>query len=139
MTNLEQSRKNAAQLKDTLRKEKDEGNKLKRKFEDMNNEVKASKIEFQTLQESKMALEVSVEKNEREAHNSLAELQKLQLEYQGLKTENNDLKVSYETLSVEKDQLQSKVVELFFRRSLQKKGKSNTKCRWQVLRDRLLH
>ena len=38
MTNLEQSRKNAAQLKDTLRKERDEGNKLKRKFEDMHNE-----------------------------------------------------------------------------------------------------
>ena len=35
MTDLEQSRKNAAQLKDTLRKERDEGNRLKRKFEDM--------------------------------------------------------------------------------------------------------
>ena len=35
MTDLEQSRKNSAQLKDTLIKEKDEGNKLKRKFEDM--------------------------------------------------------------------------------------------------------
>ena len=29
-----------------------------------------------------------------------------------MKLENNDLKVSYETLSAEKDQLQSKVVEL---------------------------
>ena len=29
-----------------------------------------------------------------------------------LKTKNNDLKVSYEALSVEKDQLQSKIVEL---------------------------
>ena len=29
-----------------------------------------------------------------------------------MKTENNDLKVSYETLSAEKDQLQSKGVEL---------------------------
>ena len=35
MTDPEQSRKNAAQLKDTLRKERDEGNRLKRKFEDM--------------------------------------------------------------------------------------------------------
>ena len=69
----------------------------------MHNEVTTSKIEFQTLQGSKMALEVSVEKNEREAQNSLAELQKLQLENQGLKTENNDLKLSYETLSAEKD------------------------------------
>ena len=32
MTNLEQSRKNAAQLKETLKKERDEGNKLKRNF-----------------------------------------------------------------------------------------------------------
>ena len=49
MTNLEQSRKNAAQLKDTLRKERDEGNRLKRKFEDMQNEVKTSKAELQSL------------------------------------------------------------------------------------------
>ena len=94
---------NASQLKETLKKERDEGNKLKRKFEDMHNEVRASEIECQTLQESKMALEVSVEKNERDAQNSLAELQKIQLEYQVLKTENNDHKVSYEALSVEKD------------------------------------
>ena len=67
MTDLEQSRKNAAQLKDTLKKERDEGNKLKRKFGDMHNEVRASKIEFQTLQASNMALEVLVEKNERDA------------------------------------------------------------------------
>ena len=49
VTDLEQSRKNASQLKDTIKKERDEGNKLKRKFEDMHNEVRASKIEFQTL------------------------------------------------------------------------------------------
>ena len=35
MTDLEQSRKNTAQLKETLNKERDEGHKLKRKFEDM--------------------------------------------------------------------------------------------------------
>ena len=64
MTGLEQSRKNVAQLKDTVRKQRDEGNKLKRKFEDMHNEVRDSNIEFQTLQANKIALEVSVEKNE---------------------------------------------------------------------------
>ena len=32
MTDLEQSRKNAAQLKETLKKERDEGYKLKREF-----------------------------------------------------------------------------------------------------------
>ena len=46
MTNLEQSRKIASQLRDTLKKERDEGNKLKRKFEDMLNEVKSSKLEL---------------------------------------------------------------------------------------------
>ena len=49
MTDLEQSRKNAAQLKDSLRKERDQSNKLKRKFEDMRNEVKYSKAELQSL------------------------------------------------------------------------------------------
>ena len=42
MTDLEQSRKNAAQLKETLKKERDEGHKLKRKYEDMMNEVRTS-------------------------------------------------------------------------------------------------
>ena len=41
MTDLEQSTKTAAQLKDTLRREREESNKLKRKFEYMKNEVKS--------------------------------------------------------------------------------------------------
>ena len=49
MIDLEQSKKNVAQLKETLKKERDEGHKLKRKFEDMQNEVRTSKIELQTL------------------------------------------------------------------------------------------
>ena len=56
MTDLEQSRKNATQLKETLKKERDEGHKLKRKYEDMMNEVRTSKIELQTLQANKVAL-----------------------------------------------------------------------------------
>ena len=72
MTDLEQSRKNAAQLKDTLRKERDEGNRLKRKFEDMRNEVKSSKAELQSLQAGKITLEVSIEKVGRDAQNNLA-------------------------------------------------------------------
>ena len=35
MADLEQSRKSTAQLKDTLQREREESNKLKRKFEDM--------------------------------------------------------------------------------------------------------
>ena len=56
MIDLEQSRKNAVQLKKTLKKERDEGYKLKRKFEDMHNEVRISKAELQTLHANKMTL-----------------------------------------------------------------------------------
>ena len=49
MIDHEQSRKNVVQLKDTLKKDRDEGNKLNRKFEDMHNEVRNLKIEFQNL------------------------------------------------------------------------------------------
>ena len=78
----------------------------------MQNEVRTSKTELQTLQANKVALEVSVEKTEKDAQNSLAELQRLQLEHQVFKTEKDDLQVSYETLSVEKDQLQSIIAKL---------------------------
>ena len=60
MIDLKQLKRNVEQLKETLKKERDEGHKLKRKFEDMHNEVRTSKIELQTLQENKMALESSV-------------------------------------------------------------------------------
>ena len=46
MKDLEQSRKNATQLKETLKKERDEGQKLKRKYEDMMNEVKTSRTKL---------------------------------------------------------------------------------------------
>ena len=61
MTDLEQSRKYAAQLKDTLRREREESNKLKRKFEDMQHEIKSSKAELQFLQVEKRSLEVAQE------------------------------------------------------------------------------
>ena len=74
MTDLEQSWKIDAQLKDTLKRERDEGNRLKRKFEDMQNEVNTSKAELQTLQENKMTLEFSMERIGKDAQNNLAEL-----------------------------------------------------------------
>ena len=40
---------------------------------------------------------------ENNAQDSLAELQKLELEHQMLKTEKDDLQVSYENISAEKD------------------------------------
>ena len=41
MTDLEQSKKSSAQSKDTLRKEREESNKLKRKYEDMKEEMRS--------------------------------------------------------------------------------------------------
>ena len=49
MTYLEQSRKSSSQLKDTLRKEREENSKLKRKFEEVQREMNSSKDEFQVL------------------------------------------------------------------------------------------
>ena len=49
MTNLEQSKKSSSQLKDTLRKEREENNRLKKKFEDIQKEIKSSKAELQVL------------------------------------------------------------------------------------------
>ena len=46
MTDLELSKKSSAQLKDTLRKEREESNKLKRKYEDMKEEMRASRNEL---------------------------------------------------------------------------------------------
>ena len=42
MTDLEQSKKSSSQLKDTLRKEREENSKLKRKYEDMQKEMRSS-------------------------------------------------------------------------------------------------
>ena len=82
MIDLEQSRENAAQLRATLRKERDESNKLKRMFEDMCNELKYSKAELQSLQVDKMSLEVTIEKTGRYAQDSIA---KVKQDYQELK------------------------------------------------------
>ena len=46
MTDLEQSKKSSAQLRDTLRKEREERNRLKRKYEDMKKEMRSSKEEL---------------------------------------------------------------------------------------------
>ena len=67
MTNLEQSRKNATQLKETLKKERVESQKLKRKYEDMMSEVNTLREECQTLQVDKNALEISAKKTEKNA------------------------------------------------------------------------
>ena len=61
MTNLEQSKKSSFQLKETVRKEREENNKLKRKSEAMQKEIKSSKAELQVLQGDRRSMETSQE------------------------------------------------------------------------------
>ena len=86
MTDLEQSKKSSAQLKDTLRKEREESNRLKRKYEDMKKEMRSSKDELQLLQAEKQASETAQ-----------GCLEKVQKEYQELNMEKEQLlgKVEY--------------------------------------------
>ena len=112
MTDLEQWRKNTTQLKETLKKERDESQKIKIKYEYMICEVRISRTDCQTLQADKNALEISAKSTDKSAQVTLAKLQKLQLEHQMLKTNKDDLQISYENLSAEKERLQRKVVEL---------------------------
>ena len=76
MTDLEQSKKSSAQLKDTLGKEREESNKLNRKYEDMKKEMKSSKDELQLLQVERQASETAQEC-----------LERVQQEYQELRVE----------------------------------------------------
>ena len=46
ITDLEHSKKSSAQLKNTLRKEREERNRLKWKYEDVQREIKASRAEL---------------------------------------------------------------------------------------------
>ena len=64
----------------TLRKEREESNRLKRKYEDMQREMKSSKDELQDLQ---------VERQVRETTQEC--LEKVQKEYQELKAEKDQL------------------------------------------------
>ena len=61
MTDLELSKNSSAQLKDTLRKEREESNRLKRKYEDMKEEMRASKNELQLLQVERQVRETTQE------------------------------------------------------------------------------
>ena len=76
MIDLEQSKKSSAQLKDTLRHEREESNRLKRKYECMQREMKSSKAEIQALQ-----VEMQVKETAQEA------IEKVQKECQDLKSE----------------------------------------------------
>ena len=51
MTELDSYKKSSAQLKDTLKREREEGNKLKRKFEHLQREMRTAEAELQALYE----------------------------------------------------------------------------------------
>ena len=61
MMDLEQSKKSSSQLKDTLRKEREENNRLKRRFEDMQEEIKSSKAKLQILYIEKRSMDTTQE------------------------------------------------------------------------------
>ena len=78
----------------------------------MTREVKVSRTECQTLQADKDALAISVENIKKSYQVTLAELQKLWLEHQSLKTEKDNLQLSFGKLNEENNKLESKVFEL---------------------------
>ena len=109
MTDLEQSQKKVAQLKETLKKERSESQRLKRKYEDMISEVMVSKVECQTLQANKDALVLSAGNIEKESQDTLADFGKLQQGYQVLEAERDTSRISVEELNKEKGKLEDKV------------------------------
>ena len=96
MTDLEQSKKFSSQLKDTLRKEREENNRLKRKFEDIQKEIKSSKAELQVLQIEKRSMETAQEC-----------LEKVQQEYQELREEKEQLLSRIGDLELQKATLEA--------------------------------
>ena len=92
-------------------------------------EVKVSRTECQTLQAYKVALTISVENTEKISQFTLAELQKLQLEYQSLKNEKDNLQLSCGNLNEEKNKLESKVTELEIEKATAEERRSTVRCR----------
>ena len=80
MTELESYKKSSAQLKDTLKKERKEGNKLKWKFEHLQRDMRTAAAELQALREERQAQEATQE-----------HLEQVQAEEQELKKEKEQL------------------------------------------------
>ena len=90
MIEIESSKKTSSQLKDTLRKEREEGNRLKRKYEHVLREMEATKSEICTVQVEAQAKET--------AHKALESAQQ---EIQDLKNEKEQLKAKIEDLEAQ--------------------------------------
>ena len=64
-------------MKETLKKERDENQSLKRKYEDIISEIEESKVECQTLHLDKDDLVLSARNIERESKATLPEFERL--------------------------------------------------------------
>ena len=95
-----------------MKKERDESQNLKRKYEDMISKIEGSKAKCQTLQSDKDALVLLASNIERESKATLSEFGRLQQRHQILEAERDSLKSSIEELSKEKGSLENKVAEL---------------------------
>ena len=78
-----------------MRKEKEESGRLKRKFEDIQHEIKSSKVELQFLQVEKISMEAAQ-----------GSLEKVQQEFQELRTEKEQLLGKIGELELQKDTLE---------------------------------
>ena len=85
---------------------------MKRKYEDIINEVEVSKVECETLQSEKDALVLSTSNIEKLSKAILPNFGRLQQRYQVLEAERDNLKLSIEELNKEKGKLEDKVTEL---------------------------
>ena len=97
MIELESVKKTSAQLKDTLRKERDEGNRLKRKYEHMQRELESSKGEVYTLQvemQAKGTAQESLENIQQEAQILKSDKEQLLAKVEDLEEQ---IKIIYES------------------------------------------
>ena len=79
-------------MKETLKKERDESQNLKRKYEEIISEIGESKAECQNLQSDKDDLILSASNIKIESKTTLAEFGKLQQRHQVLEVERDSLK-----------------------------------------------
>ena len=78
MTDLEQSQTKITQLKETLKRERDESQILKRNYKYIISEIEESKAKCKTLQLDKDALVLSASNIERESKDTLSQFGRLQ-------------------------------------------------------------
>ena len=116
MIELELAKKTSSQLKDTLRKEREEGNRLKRKYEHVLREMESSKGEVHALQveiQAKETEQEALEKAQQEAHDLKRDKEQLLEKVEDLEEQVKIIYESNDSYTKElKDQLASLTAEL---------------------------